>query len=428
MQNKTIFATLLALASFYSGPIVTAQPTFDSGSDGSDGAFGAAEIAQLPVDPLDPSAKLFVPSAVSPALDADGDNVYHFTTITIPTGTTINMRTSALPEGKPVHFLAQGSVTIEGGAVLALNGQDGHSTAESAYEAIAGAGGFHGGNGARAGNPRKGGRGPGGARYGSEAGNSAAHVSGPAAGDTGPPSETYGSQLLLPLIGGSGGAGGSSLTASPGGGGGGGALLLASSATITVDGTIQANGGSGFVGGAGPIRSGGGSGGAIRVMATTLMGSGAIEAKGGSGSANSASGGRVRLEALAQLFPLANVDVVTSPLWPGSVSSTTVIGPVFMPAAAPEVNIASIDGIVVSSDPSGVLDGLATINSNMPVSIALTSTGVPQGTIIKLYLNPDGTDPIVVDSTPVALDGTATAIATFPFQFTRLIAYAKWTP
>ena len=69
-----IFTSLILM-----GAGAFAEIRFDSGSDGSDGAliFEAPET-ETTID--------FDPTAFDPPLDPDGDNVYHFTTIYIPSG------------------------------------------------------------------------------------------------------------------------------------------------------------------------------------------------------------------------------------------------------------------------------------------------------------------------------------------------------
>src|SRR5688572_6019017 len=80
-----------------------AQGTYDSGSNGSDGALTFP--AGVTVD--------FDPAAFTPALDPDGDYVFHFTTITIPAGTTVKLRTRVFTtEGRPIVWLASGAVSI----------------------------------------------------------------------------------------------------------------------------------------------------------------------------------------------------------------------------------------------------------------------------------------------------------------------------
>ena len=97
----------------------------------------------------------------------------------------------------------------------------------------------------------------------------------------------YGS-IIEPSSPGSGG-GGSGYWGSAGGAGGG-VVRLVVGGTLTVDGTLSANGAD-----APHYTSGGGSGGSIWVNAGTLAGTGAINAKGGASSANTGGGGGGRI-------------------------------------------------------------------------------------------------------------------------------------
>ncbi|MBI4121997.1 MAG: hypothetical protein HY461_01560 [Parcubacteria group bacterium] len=81
------------------------------------------------------------------------------------------------------------------------------------------------------------------------------------------------------------GAGGGSFFAGEAGGNGGAAILIdAPTGTITVDGTMRANGGA-----AAGARAGGGAGGSINMSALTLAGSGTIQSLGGNGGSNAAT-------------------------------------------------------------------------------------------------------------------------------------------
>ncbi len=80
------------------------------------------------------------------------------------------------------------------------------------------------------------------------------------------------------------GSGGKGTTSS--GHGGGAIQITASSGTITVNGTISANGQSPT-----SVKAGGGSGGSVYLTCTTLAGGGTISANGGSGYASSSAGG-----------------------------------------------------------------------------------------------------------------------------------------
>src|SRR5690606_19030632 len=89
-------AWLIGASVGLAGP-AAAQPALDSGSDGSDGAL---------VFEADAGVVEFNPQALG--LDEDGDGVFHFTTITVPAGTTIRLGAGILGEGRPVVWLATG--------------------------------------------------------------------------------------------------------------------------------------------------------------------------------------------------------------------------------------------------------------------------------------------------------------------------------
>jgi hypothetical protein len=213
--------------------------TFDSGSTGADGALAF---------PATPGTVVFDPRAFDPPLDPDGDNVYHFTTVTIPAGVTVRLASGALPEGRPVVWLASGAVQIDG--VLDLNGSDGHADNQTPLPAVPGAGGYSGSAGGTTVTPARNGNGPGGgraaaSRHGGGAGHAAA---GGGSTSTGTPGGAYGNEFLLPLLGGSGGAGGArGAQNGSGGGAGGGAILIASSVSIALNGSVTARGGRGGV-------------------------------------------------------------------------------------------------------------------------------------------------------------------------------------
>ncbi len=144
-----------------------------------------------------------------------------------------------------------GSVTIEPGSRVDVSGKGyaaGRGPGAGGWVNGRGAGGGHGGNG----------------------GNCATGAAGGLA---------YGS-VLEPITFGSGGG-------DPGNGGpGGGAVRLAVGGTLTVDGTMTANGGA-----AQAAAGGGGAGGSICLTVGTLAGSGTITANGGSKGGYSEPGG-----------------------------------------------------------------------------------------------------------------------------------------
>ncbi|MGE0680361.1 MAG: hypothetical protein AB7P69_05565 [Candidatus Binatia bacterium] len=115
-------------------PPARAQQFFDSGSNGSDGALNLTT----------PGTVEFDPTTFNPPLDPDGDNVYHFTTITIAAGVTVHLLVRKV--NGPVFWLASGAVQIDG--AIDLNGENGTSigsTFESRLRAMPGSGGYAGG-------------------------------------------------------------------------------------------------------------------------------------------------------------------------------------------------------------------------------------------------------------------------------------------
>lgn len=116
------------------------------------------------------------------------------------------------------------------------------------------------------------------------------------------------------------------------GGGGGGVIHLLVSSTLTVDGIISANGGTGRAHcGATPAgASGGGSGGGILLEATTLAGSGTITANGGNGGGNGSGcngggggGGRVLITVDTNSFSGTTSTAAGSQSGSGGTAGTT---------------------------------------------------------------------------------------------------------
>ena len=386
--------------------------TFNSGSDGSDGALDLTGQSGTVV---------FNPNSFNPLLDPDHDNVFHFTTIKIPAGLTVRLSADVLGI-KPVIWLASGAVEING--KLDLKGSNGHDFRLAALPSVAGAGGFSGGASATSATPFQRGTGPGGAP-GAKGGGGHVVAGG---GGTGVGGAAYGNDFLLPMMGGSGGAG-ASVNGGGGGGAGGGAILIASSGTISFQSgsEIDARGGVGYGGcldGFSNQGGGGGSGGAIRLMATTITGTTSLLVDGGQAcpEAGVGSQGRIRLEAFQR-----NLSGTMSP----SVLVSTP-GPVFPPASAPSVHIVSIGGLTVPANPTGsFVFPDVTLDNAATVTIQLTGSKVPVGTVVHLTLTPE-TGPIQnVDSTPLAGtfdSSTATASLTVPHGFSRFSVQASWTP
>ncbi len=389
--------------------------TFDSGSNGGDGALNLTT----------PGTIVFDPASFVPALDPDGDHVFHFTTITIGAGVTVKLRATKI--NAPVFWLAQGAVTISG--VIDLDGDVGQNGTlilnnGDRRPAVPGSGGFPGGVGAMgsaypAGAAQSGG-GPGGGGGGTvnNNGGAAGHAN-PGSGSLAGPA--YGNDFLVPLLGGSGGGGGGrdsggvSTRNGSGGGAGGGAILIASSISVTVNGSVHANGGAAGTGNSG---GGYGSGGAIRIVAPTFAGNGAL----GAGASGGAGQGRIRVEAFVRTFT-------------GSSSPSAVYASpfgLFLPTAQPSVRVVSIDGVPVPTLPDGSFTPPdVTIDNSGASTVAIEARHVPLGTLVKLSLFSENAADQLVDSTPLAgtLElSTATATLAIPSGFSRGFVRATWTP
>ena len=409
------------------GPVVQAQ-TFNSGSNGSDG----------PLELATPGITIFDPKSFTPPKDPDGDNVFHFTTINIAAGVTVKLSGQVL--NGPMIWLATGTVTIAG--TIDLNGEDGHpSTNVPAIRrpSVPGAGGYAGGVGGRrllnfGAWP---GSGPGGGVEGTiafcclEGGR---RVFAPTNGGGGTFS---GNQFVVPLVGGSGGGGGfldgQQASDAGGGGAGGGGLLVASSTSISVNGSITANGGAGARGDGecgieGPGAYGGsGSGGAIRLVAPIVSGTGALSARGGPRGHQCATmtgggDGRIRLEAFQQNFS-------------GSYNSTplSLASPVstFLSAVPASVRVVSVAGIPVNSSPTGSFEVPdVVLNQGGAVNVLVEARNVPIGTVVKVSIlsenGPDQTIEATLTGSSAALSN-ATASVTFPTGHSRGFVRAAWT-
>lgn len=362
-------------------PALALSDPFNSGSTGADGAFSAGTDTVLTVPP---------------------GGVFHFTTVTIPTGVTVTFTPNAT--NTPVTILASGDVTIDG--TISVDGKNGTSIGTGFGVLMGGAGGpggFAGGAGGLAPGWNEGvlllpgqGLGP-----GSHVGTSGCAAGFGTGGTCSSP--IYGTSRLLPLIGGSGGGGGPASTSTScvslcnggGGGGGGGALLIASSGTITVGGNITSKGGEG---GTGFQPGGPGSGGGIRLVANTITGNGTISTPGGSIHGYIGGTGRVRLEANALNFSGTAAAVVAVSA-PGLVNLSPI----------PTLSITAIGGIPVPSSPAGsfAAPDVTLPSSTNPnfVTINLAASNIPVGTIIKVTRIARNGTQVIYNSNP--LTGTA---------------------
>jgi hypothetical protein len=435
---------ILAAAVLFNAP-GTAQAVFDSGSD----------CGKTPVGPACLGA--FSPTT-SMTLTLPPDGVFHYTTVTIPSGVDISFKRNAA--NTPVTILASENVSIAGNIWVGYSksptpsGQassDGGVFGDDGMPGIGGPGGFDGGSGGlgalfggSSGAPGGSGKGPGGGPAGSGTGGvrnggggAFASVGGSWNGNDAGSGAVYGQVTLLPLVGGSGGgggAGGSTYTGG-GGGGGGGAILIASSKNLYVSGYIQANGGGGAesagvgCGGGGA----GGSGGAIRLVADTLDRGGPgniLQATGGSQSTSCNGGGQyggngyIRLEAATAITAnwsqgYANPDYTFA----------TVVGKLSVPNN-PTLTIASVNGTVVPANPTGVAD-ITLASGTGAVPVVINATNIPVNTAVTIYLVPTNGARSVVSPSP-ALSGTdsassATSSVTFTTGNTTIMASVTYT-
>jgi len=379
---------------------VIAQSSYNSGSTGADGAFSPTTTQTIQV----------------PA-----SGVYNFTTVNIPSGVTITFTPNAT--NTPLTILAQGNVTVAG--TIVLTGQSGSGSVGG----IGGPGGFRGGNGGFgiANIPGTNGDGPGGGGGGVASGSTAGFGAGagyqsaggtPTIAGSGQGGPAYGSASLLPLIGGSGGGGAGSVSTTQGlaGGGGGGAILIASSGTVTISGTIHANGGSG-AGGSGFPHGGSGSGGAIRLVATTLTGGGTLDVTGGTNLAtsgtNAGSPGYVRAEAY-------NFNSFSPNISPLGASTMGPPNPVNL-SGGPSLVIASVAGVNAPAVPNGSLtqspDIVLPAGQANPVTVQLQAMNIPLGTSAVVTVIPTTGAGSSVSSTVLAgttASSTAQASVTLP--------------
>jgi hypothetical protein len=410
-------ALIVALVLPLSGAQQTQAQAFNPGSNGSDGALNLATPGEILFDPRDAAT-------FGRQLDADGDNIYHFTSITIAAGVTVKLSGAKL--NGPIYWLATGPVEIAG--AIDLNGENGQNreavlATGSRYPAVPGAGGFGGGvgYGFTSQSPPQSGLGPGGGpvapgRWPSGAGHATQGFFGCGNPVTG---QAYGNDFLVPLIGGSGGGG--SIETPPfaaTGGAGGGAILIASSGTITITGSITANGGQGGV------NAGSGSGGAIRLVAPTISGAGSLSAvgKGSNNCGAGSSNGRIRLEAFQH-----SLTGTINPVPRRGVPSS-----IFLPEIPLSLRVASIASAPAPATPGGAFTSPdVTINSASAVDVTIEAKGIPPGTVVTLVVLPETGIDVVTDSPPLTgtLQQSSTTVSvTVPPGYSRMYVRAKWTP
>ena len=398
---------------------------FNSGSTGADGALHVTQDTQTALA---------------------GRWCLHFTTITIDEGTKLTFKKNAQNTG--VTLLATGDVTIAGS--ISVSGQPGNYI----IPGEGGPAGFDGGVGAAAKQTGRRGEGPGGG-YGGVgrsdkeayvgAGGGGGHAAKGGNGESdggssypgGSGGPAYGNERLLPLLGGSGGGGGGGTSKYVGGagGGGGGAIVIASSGTISVTGSLYANGGKGAYGehvdanyGSYGGSGGGGGGGAIRLIANTISGDGTISAAGGArvrtyNGEFSGTGavGRIRLEAST----ITRTASTTPPMSLGYPYAVT-------PPDMPSLTIKSIAGVSAPSVPGGDFgspDITLPYNVTNPVAVIVQAVNIPVNTTVTLKANPAvGSTTSATGALTGTLENSATTIdlnisTAYPSVITAFVTY-----
>jgi hypothetical protein len=161
--------------------------------------------------------------------------------------------------------------------------------------------------------------------------------------------------------------------------------VIASSGSITIAGSVTANGGRGGNGAPEAYGGGGGSGGGIRLVANTITGNGVINASGGApgntccalAPGTSGGNGIVRLESFAFTY--------TGSVVPGASFATPGL---VTPPGLPTLTIASIGGSAPPANPVGNFSTIdvslpSTVTNPVPVVVAATNIPVPTGVTVQ---------------------------------------------
>ncbi|HMN96054.1 MAG TPA: hypothetical protein PKC43_01530 [Phycisphaerales bacterium] len=244
------------------------------------------------------TAWLDVATALRPVLRVDnGDNPTGAITefqgeVTIPGDVHLSGagRLGPARQDPSLHLIIEGDAAIESGAAFVANGR-GHPAASGPGAGMSAcdrpSGGGHGGAG---------GNGSGGAVGGS----------------------TYG-DFAQPTTMGSGGGTDTCGTVTPGGAGGG-VIRLSLAGTLTVDGSITANGNN-----LPANQAAGGAGGSLWIECAGVFGSGTITANGGNGNVSwsgGGGGGRIAIYCCAVELPSTNIQVAGGSGWQAGSAGT----------------------------------------------------------------------------------------------------------
>lgn len=343
-----------------------------------------------------------------PASDAaDPDKgIYKFGTLVVESGAVITFEKNK--NNTPIYIIASGDIIVDGKIHVNGGNASGGGNFGNLLGGTGGAGGFDGGDGGTYRANGKRGGGPGGGEGGDYMENGGSSHWGCSGGNGGYSyhgqngstdgsycaykalgGKLYGNAFITPFVGGSGGGGGGGKVWSAhhgtGAGGGGGAMLLATAKNIIINSgaIVTANGGRAAQNKDRQACGGNGSGGALRLIADTIIVSGVLDARNSTdgyctGYPSSSSGhhGYVRLEA-------NNISNGYSVI--GFISEGTP-REVF-PSTFPTVSISTIGGINVPAVTRG------TINDKPDVELPINTPGIV---------------PIVIATTNIPTDGSAT--------------------
>lgn len=365
--NSTVFA--LALLSNAYGEIII---------PGSNGTSGVLNVTEDTIIDLSLAADGLVDGQNTANGIYDASQwavVFNYRSVNIDEGATLTF--SNHPSKAPVVWLVSGDVTISG--TVSLNGEDWQVAPDLAD---GGPGGFRGGSATFSTGPRaSAGFGPGGGFQESNSGHGGAYSSsnGNAA--------SYGNPSLIPLIGGSGGSGDPEFTGDRfGAGGGGGAILIACAGSVTLDGTVQANGGAGVNSLRGTdANTGGGSGGGIRIVCDSFGGTGVVNTLGGDGW-QSGGLGRIRIERVENTGEVAlTPDPSVIPLTDGD---SALVWP---PSTAPQVRVLSIGGEVAPTDPRagfGAEGPDVSLPETSTTQVVIETTNAEEASTVEVRVTP----------------------------------------
>jgi hypothetical protein len=365
-------------------------------SDGSDGAFAPSANVQIDLSQA-VTGNWNQDNAANAGKGIYDPNkwavVFKYSSVDIPGGVTVTFKNH--PSGAPVVWFVQGDTNINANAVINIKGADGN---QSGGLAEPGPGGFRGGSAGSATAPPPAGFGPGG---GSRTGEQDYYGTGSYATratyfTAGP---VYGNSQVVPLIGGSGGCGVVYNNVYYGGGAGGGAIMICSGGTLTMNGTINADGGTGH--------GASGSGGAIRLIAETIISSGAgrLYARGPQSNMGTSAGlGRIRTEANTYTGTITSI--------PGaSITSLLSASPVYWPPTViPSVSIAKVGEVSTPSDPWAVLsspDHFTTIGTMQPTAVEINAVNVPEDWNVVIRIVPFSGPDTTVQAAKVSGDASA---------------------